>query len=404
MSEPSYPTADDEGGIGALLALLNGAADSFRTVAVTCRTWRHEQRLREAFRANAEKQQRRGVTFAAAAARRGDAGPAETRETVRIWREGQRARQEHHGGLRDGSYGVVDGPRWWSWNEQIGAMSNRDDSSVSGGGIDRGFEVMLDPAPLVDVLDLRVAGHSRIADRAALTAHAAPRHDILSGVKAPSYPRVFRALHALGIGADSYRLEVDQQRGVLLAITAIRNELPFYTITTLAISFDEPIPAETFVFKPPDGEQIRSPREHFARPQFVPLAEALRRATFTVLVPDRLPTGWRQVPRCASIDASSRFPASVVLFYNSEAGPRRFSIRQMAAAHASQSYRGVLGDESWHEVRRGGTPIKIRPAGELQAHLTRDGTFAYLSSNDLTTDELATIAASLRPAPSTDDP
>jgi hypothetical protein len=403
MSEPSHPTADDEGGPGALKGLLNGAADSSRTVAVTYRTWRHEQRLQEAFRANADKQQRHGVTFGAVAT--GSLEASETHETVRIWREGQRIRQEHHGGLRDGSYGVVDGPRWWSWSEQMGAMSNHGDTSVSGGGIDRGFEVLLDPAPLVDVLDVRVAGNSRIADRSTLTAHATPHHDILSGVKAPSYPRVLRALHALGIGADSYHLEVDQQRGVLLAITAIRNELPFYAITTLAIGFDEPIPAETFIFKPPDGAQIRSHRDLFARPQFVPLAEALQRATFTLLVPDQLPTGWRQVPRCASIEASARFPASVVLFYNSDAGHQRFSIRQMAAAHASQSYRGVLGDESWHEVRRGETPIKIRPAGELQpqAHLTRDGTFAYLSSNNLTTDELATIAASLRPAPNTDD-
>jgi hypothetical protein len=401
MSEASHPTADDEGGI---VALLNGAAESFRTVAVTYRTWRHEQRLLEACRANSEKQKRRGVTFGAVG--RGGPGASETQETVRIWREGKRARQEHHGGLRDGSYGVVDGPRWWSWSEQIGAMSNRDAPSVSGGGIDRGFEVMLNPAPLIDVLDFQVAGHSRIADRATLTAYATPRQDGLRDVKASSFPRVFRALHALGSGADSYHLEVDQQRGVLLATTAIHNEQPFYTITTLAIGIDEPIPADTFVFKPPDGEQIRSPLDHFAPPQFVPFAEALRRATFTVLVPDQLPTGWRQVPRCASIEASVRFPASVVLFYGSDAGHQRFSIRQMAAAHASQSYRGVLDDESWHEVRRGGTPIKIQPTAQrlyAQAHLTRHGTFAYLNSEGLTTEELTIIAASLRPAPNTND-
>jgi hypothetical protein len=382
--------------------LLNGAADSFRTVHVTYRTWRHEQRLREAFRADTDKQKRRGVTFSAVG--RGDPGPTETGETVRIWREGQRVRQEHHGGLRDGSYGVVDGPQWWSWSEQMGAMSNRDDTSVGGGGIDRGFDVMLDPAALVDVLEFRVAGNSRIAGRATLTAHAAPRHEILSDVKAPCYPRVFRALHALGIGADSYHLEVDQQRGVLLASTAIRNGQPFYTITTLAIGFDEPIPADTFIFKPPDGERIRSPHEDFARPQFVTVTEAQRRAAFTVLVPDCLPAGWRQRPYCGYVAASSRSSAKVILHYRTDTGDQRVSIVQMPAADAPRHYGMIFDDESWHEMLRDGTLIKIRPAGELQAqaYLTRNGTFAYLTSDNLTTDELATIAASLRPAPNTD--
>lgn len=398
MSEPSHPTADDERGIGVL---LNGAADSFRSVVVTYRTWRHEQRLLEAFRAHAEKQQRRGVTFGAVG--RGDPGPSETGETIRVWREGQRVRQEHHGGWRDGSYGVVDGPQWWSWSEQMGAMSNQDDSSV-GGGIDRGFEVMLDPAALVGVLDLRVAGNSRIASRATLTAHAAPRHEILSDMRALSDPRAFRALHALGIGADSYHLEVDQQRGVLLATTAIRGEQPFYKITTLAIGFDDPIPAETFVFRPPKGKQIRSPQELFPHPQFVPLAEAQRRAAFTVLTPDRLPTGWRQPPYCGYVDASSWSSAKVILHYRTNTGGQRVSIVQMAAADAPQHYGMVFDDESWYEVLRDETPLKIKLAGELepQGYLTRNGTFAYLNSQGLTTDELVTIAASLRPAPETD--
>jgi hypothetical protein len=370
---------------------------------VTYRTWRHEQRLLEAFRANVEKQKRRGVTFGAVG--RGDPGPAETGETVRIWREGQRVRQEHHGGLRDGSYGVIDGPRWWSWNEQTGAMSNRDDTSITGGGMDRGFEVMLDPAALIGVLDFRVAGNSQIANRATLTAHATPRHEILSDVKAPSYRRAFRTLHALGIGADSYHLEVDQQRGVLLATTAIRGEQPFYKITTLAIGFDEPTPAETFVFRPPEGEQIRSPDEHFARPQFVTVTEAQRQAAFTVLTPDHLPTGWRRRPLCGYVAASFWSSAKVILHYRPDTGGQHVSIVQMAAADAPQHYGAILGDESWDEVLRDETPIKIKPANEwlqAQSHLTRHGTFAYLNSEGLTTDELATIAASLRPAPSAD--
>jgi hypothetical protein len=402
MSEPSYLTADDDGKSGSLPGLLNGAADSFRTVAVTYRTWRHEQRLREAFRASVEERKWGGVAFGAVA--RGDVGPAETGETLRIWREGQRVRQEHHGGPRDGSYGVVDGPRWWSWSEQMGAMSNRDDASVDGDGIDGGFEFMLDPAPLVDMLEFRVAGHSRIANRATLTVHAAPRREILSDVRAPNFSRVFRTMHALGSGADSYHFEVDQQRGVLLASTAIRNEQPLYTITAFTITFDEPIPADTFVFTPPEGEQIRSRTDLVPRPQHVSVTEAQRRAAFTVLVPDPLPTGWQDRTLCLYSEESTRVAASALLVYHSDTGHQTIMIRQIPVHDAPRHYGMIFDDQSWHEVLRDGTLIKISAAGEDQqkAYLTRNDTFAYLTSKNLTTDELTTIAASLRPAPKSD--
>jgi hypothetical protein len=120
MSEVPRSTAGNEGGLGALLGLLDGAADSFRTVQASYRTWRHEQRLREAFRADIEEQKRRGVAISTASAvRAGDPGPAETKETIRIWREGQRVREERHGGRRDGYYGVADGPLWWFWSDQM---------------------------------------------------------------------------------------------------------------------------------------------------------------------------------------------------------------------------------------------------------------------------------------------
>jgi hypothetical protein len=77
--------------LGALLVLLHGAADPFRTVQVTYRTWRHEQRLLEAFRADIEEQKRRGASVSSVTAfrRSGDPAPAETEETVRVWRDGR---------------------------------------------------------------------------------------------------------------------------------------------------------------------------------------------------------------------------------------------------------------------------------------------------------------------------
>jgi hypothetical protein len=62
-----------------------------------------------------------------------------------------------------------------------------------------------------------------------------------------------------------------------------------------------------------------------------------------------------------------------------------------------------MNDENWQEVDREGTSIRIRPTQwpQAEAHLERDGTFVFLVSDNLTSDQLATIAAGLRPAPST---
>jgi hypothetical protein len=403
MSEPPNP-ADGGGDVGldALLALLNGAADSFRTVEVTYRDWRHEQRLREAFRAYFEEQKRRGaatstVTFAAVrAARSGDPGPVETEEAVRIWCQDQRLRHEHRGGRQDGPYSTVDGRRRWrSWIAPVGNMSNGGAPSISG-GIDRRFEVMLNPAPLLAPLRFHVAGDSQIAGRATITTYATPTGEDPKRGRLPRDLHAFHALHSLGIGADSYQLEVDRQRGVLLAATAIRDGQPFYAITTLAISFDEPILA---AFS--EGEQIQPLLGDFFRPRHITPAEAQCCATFTVLVPDRVPADWQV--HCVFVEASQLppFPAHVALFYRSSDGQRSVSISQTAATDAAGCYGNVLDDESWYAVVRDGTSIKISPSDEWlpgQAHLTRYGTFAYLRWQGLTADELAAIAVSLRPA------
>ena len=399
MSEVPHRTTGDEAELGALLGLLHGAADPFRTVQATYRTWRHEERLREAFLADAEEQKRRGAsikTFSFARSGDPEPQPPETQETVRIWRDGQRVRQEHHGGRRDGHYGVADGPLWWSWSEQMGAMTNQDDPSV-GSGIGQELQVMLDPTPLLGSLNFRVAGRSEVAGRATVTAHATPRP------QDPRHGSFLRELHELGTGAHHYQLEVDQQRGVLLAVTAIRDEQPFHKITTLSIRFDEPIPAETFQFAPPQGEEIQPVQSRRHSLQHITLTEAQQRAPFTVLMPDRVPADWQV--HCMYIEASLRppTPALVSLNYRSDDGHQSISISQMAAADASRQYGNMINDDNWQEVARDGTSVRVSPAEwpQAQAHLERDGTFVFLVSDNLTRDELATIAAGLRPAPRT---
>jgi hypothetical protein len=288
-----YPDPTSKVELGALLELLHGAADPFRTVQATYRTWRHAERLREALLADAEEQKRRGAhirTFSFV--RSGDPGPPETEETVRIWRDGQRIREEHHGVQRDGNHSVADGPLWWVWTEQTGATSNQDDPSV-GGGVGQELQVMLNPTPLLSFLRFRVAGNSQVAGRATVTAHATPQP------QDPRHGRFLLELHQLGTGADHYQLEVDQERGMLLAVTAIRDEQPFYKITTLAIGFDEPIPAETFQFVPPEGEEIQPAQSHRHSLRRITLTE-VQRAPFTVPMPDRVPASSTRRRRCTS--------------------------------------------------------------------------------------------------------
>jgi hypothetical protein len=389
-----------EVGLGALLVLLHGAADSFRTVQATYRTWRHEQRLLEAFRANTEERKRRGAFISSVSAVRrtdGEPEPPETEETMRIWRDGERIREEHHGGRRDGYYGVADGPLWWFWDEQMGATSNQNDPSV-GSGIGQELQIMLNPTPLLSALTFRVVGNSEVAGRTTVTTHATARP------QDPRHGGFVHGVHELGTGADYYRLEVDQERGVLLAVTAIQDEQPFYKITTLAIRFDEPIPAETFRFVPPEGEEIQPFQSRRRSLQPITLPEAQQRAPFTVIMPDRVPADW-QLLHCMCSEPNHRppTPAMVSLNYRSHDGHESISISQIAATDVSRQYGHMIDDENWRELARDGTSVKVRPAewGQAQAYIEREGTFVFLVSDNLTSDQLATIAASMRPAPST---
>ncbi len=396
MSELRHATASDQVKLGALLVLLHGADAPVRSIQATYRIWGHRERLREAFVADAEEQKRLGASISSVSiygSESGEPEPAEREETVRIWRDGERFREEHHGGERDGYYAVADGPLWWMWDQRMGAMSNQDDPSV-GSGVGQELEVMLNPAPLLSSLRFRVTGNSTVAGRATVTAHAMPR------LYDPRHGRSLE-LHQLGTGAHNYQLEVDQDRGVLLGITAIRDGQPFHKITTLAIGFDKTIPAETFQFAPPEGEEIQRTRDSH-RLQHVTLTEAQQRAPFTVLMPDRVPASWQA--HCTLLEASQRPPSppQVSLSYRSADGHESVSIEQMAAGdRPAHHYENMVNHGDWQEKICDDATVKVRPAGwgQAQAHFERDGTFAFLVSDNLTGDQLATLAAGLRPAP-----
>lgn len=360
---------------------------------MTYRVWRHRERAHAAFVADAEEQKRQGASIHLFGAATAEAARAEEEETVRIWRCGERARVEHHGGERDGYYAVIDGPLWWMWDERMGARSNQDDPQV-GGSFGDELQIMLNPIPLLSSLRFQPTGTSQVAGRATVTAQATPR---------PQDPRHGGAfeLHELGTGAERYELEVDRQRGVLLATTAVRGGQPFHRITTLTIRFDEPIPDETFRFEPPAGEEIQ-PLHDEHRVEWVTLAEAQHRAPFTVLMPDTVPANWQV--QCRFVNASERppSPVEVGIIYSSTDGHESVSLSQSAVAGAN-SYRRMGSGDHWEDVTRAGLPMKTRPArwGQAQVELEMHGTFVHLMSDSLTRDQVLTIAAGLRPAPST---
>jgi len=256
--------------LGALLELLHEAQAPFTTVQASYRSWRHDERAAAAWRADIEEQKRRGAAISTFGHSSGSPEPVEHEEMLRIWRAGDRVREEHEGGPRDGSYGVRAGDLWWSWDPRMGASSNEDEPTV-GSGIGEELSVMLDPTPLLASLKFAAAGRAEIAGRPAITADAAPRpFDPRRG------PRSFE-LRRLGAGADRYILQVDVQTGVLLEAVALRDGEPFHKITTVDITFDHPIPDERFRFEPPAGEHIR-PIGARTRPQRLPLPEAQQRA------------------------------------------------------------------------------------------------------------------------------
>jgi hypothetical protein len=284
MTDSAEHARVDPADLGTLLVVLHGAGAPTERVQATYRVWRHQTRASAAFVADAEERKRQGASIKLFGFGSGHPEPDEVEETVRIWRDGDRCRVEHHGGQRDGYYAVADGPLWWVWDERNGAHSNQDDPSV-GSDVGQELRIMLNPVPLLSALRFEPIGSSNVAGRPTISAHGIPRP------RDDRHGPVF-ALHELGTGAEVYELEIDRQLGVLLAVTAVREMEPFHRITTTSVAFDRPIPDETFHFEPPAGEQIQS-RWGEERVEHITLVEAQQRAPFTVLMPGTVPADWQ---------------------------------------------------------------------------------------------------------------
>jgi len=128
--------------------------------------------------------------------------------------------------------------------------------------------------------------------------------------------------------------------------------------------------------------------------------EAQQLASFTVLIPDRIPANWH--PHCIYI-AASEAPAATRAGLTQLPVRRRppsVSIIEMAAADRPAHYDQMIAGDGWQDVPHDDIVVRVTKAGnQTQAHAERDGTFVFLMSENLGRDELATIAARLKPAP-----
>jgi hypothetical protein len=372
--------------VGDLLELLHGADNSFETVVATYRIWQRSDQAPTPHRTSPADGSPRAPLAA------DQPTPPDGGALVRMWRSGRRVRVQHEAGRHDGSYGVRDGDLWWRWDPRVGAKSNATDPTVGSGTGDE-LATVFDPARVLACLRFRPTGEGMRAARPTITVEAVPRPPT-------RHDRYAFALGQLGADADRYMLDVDRERGTLLHVLALANGKPTRATTAIAIAFDETVDGNLFVFRPPLGEPVHPVLERPHRRR-LPLREAQELAPFTLLVPTSVPTAWRMA--CTYLQPSRRPAASaaVVLDYRDDNHLESVQISESAAAGRDSVFDELIGTGGWRHVELEDGEISVTTAGDQSlAYLERSGTCVFLSSPNLTADQLATLAASLRPAAS----
>jgi len=370
--------------LGDVLELLHGAPSSFRTLRGTVRAWQHHARSHEAFLRHYGE---RGGTAYAVDVASGE--HTETSETIsRIWVElpdRTRAESQHEqGGMRSQSTVVIDGDTWWSFDPHTGARTNGGDRRY-GHGLP--FNALLvAPGQVVGSGELALAGETAIAGRRGLVVHARGR---------PVSALFPEPGHLL----EEAQLVVDAERGVLLRLEHLLDGESYALEEFTEIAFDEEFPAETFVFEPPAGEELRNARP-FARER--PLHEVAAAAGFTVFAATHVPPGWSLRCYRSPVDGYAAWPEMVHLHYGAADGSTQVNVSEHAAhGHASRTPDG----SPWREVRVGDDIYRVwQPSDDdsplpRQVVFERAGTQVELTSRELDAETLVDLATRFAPAP-----
>ena len=367
--------------LGDLLELVYGAGERWRTARLTVRDRQYPRRSREAIdRLNAELSHGGGTRMMVYGDLSGPE-PESVEHVLRVWLDGDCAREEREGPYAFPELAVQDGRRWWHYSKAHGAVSNETEPDASAGVGEQALR-LLEPAHVLAALRLEQVGETEVAGRAAVLVRGTPRRR--------DRDHAFQ-LFQLGPGADEYALAFDRERGVLLRITSVYDGEPLAETEVLEIGFDEDFPPETFRFELPPGESFRP---LFARPEHVTLARAAELAPFTVLAPAEVPDGWRV--HAIFLDAQDRppQPPSVDLHYHSPDAGVQLHVRQTAADTADRHEWLAWEETDGVLVAGPSEPSGLEPG---YARIERDGTRATLSSAELPRERLLALARSLAP-------
>ena len=352
--------------LGDLLELVHDAATRTRPAQLTVGEWRHAARSAEAW--DVYMRERHAESYV----RMADAvpeGPKESRWSVRLVAESADRYREESAGRQTGvRYVVRDGARWLSWDADWGLVSS--DSEPNEGPPASSFGFLLDPIALVGAMRFGPPSSSTVAGRPVLAVEARHRRDDQGA-----------AVLRIGAGADVVALSFDAATGALLRSEARLGGEPFHRIEVSEIAYG-PVPADAFRVEPPPGHE--EPPGRWARPFPLPLHELAAAAPFTVLVPGRIPDGWR-LGTAQLLDGRERPPieATAFLDYVEPGGIYTVGVRER---------RSDAPDREPEIVDRGST---VAPRYTLT--LVRDGTWVELSGAER--ELLEQLAATLVPAP-----
>jgi len=235
-----------------LLELLYTAHRRFSTIRVTFRKWYDWEGVERAYGRWTARQTSGSVNVVHATrqarGRQAAPRPRFVEEVTRLWAH-KPSRWRIEDDLPHGEgvlVKVLDGDRWWLYDPRRGVVetnANLPQPQAVATGMDMALQHALDPVEVIPTLWMEPGGQVVQAGRQAVLVRALPREEA-------------RAL--LWPGADSYELRVDAQYGVLLRQAASLEGQEYAFIEVTDVAFDQPLPGDTFVLKPPPGASVRT--------------------------------------------------------------------------------------------------------------------------------------------------
>ncbi len=374
--------------LGDLLELMHGASGRFESVESQWRSWRDVELTRAAFAAHAKDS---GAVTSQVVVGSGDR-PTEEEETIRLWlQRPDRVREERDSKLHGKTLAIQVGSTWWSYWPGRGAMTNAGDAAQSQ-TVGQSVETMLNPAPVIGLLDIEIRGTGERAGRSVVRARCSPRP------RGTNHPDTF-ALRGLSIGADAYDLEIDTERGILLRVEACFDGAAMMVVEAVEIAFDRQLDPELFRFVSPDGQEPSTTEQMRRLRGPVALHESVSAVPFTVYALRDVSEDWELH---VSLHRGSKRPVaepSVWLNYTSRDRGGQVNIGQLPAT-AVEDYRVQDGED----IERDGLEMRVRrrtdmwPQAQLSVEL--DGTLITMSSDTLTAEDLIDLSGRLVPASS----